>query len=152
MPKKAFTMTSTKYCGACGSFDLVKTNPGVLSRFLLGLQPQMRCYGCDNRFDEVVFSSNALRTIPVSVDDFFFQTRLRNQQVQGKPIRPVTQCVGLGLIVGTVAYLVFYTLPDESSSQSSAGWVSLPADMVAAYESDVVKSLQQELKALIKTE
>jgi len=153
MPEKAFTMTSNQYCGSCGSFDLVKISPSWISRRLLGVVTHtMFCYGCDGKIREEDFANNAIRTSPLTSSDFFFQTNLRNQQLQKKQIRPLTQALGFSLIACAITGLFVIKLPSElrETNRPQIEWASKSSQSNEAYEIGVVRALQLEFDKLVK--
>lgn len=142
-------MTSNQYCGRCGSFDLVTDNPDWISRRMLNTQSRIYCYGCDKTFSPSAFAKNAIRTVPLTYNDFFFQTNIRNGYLTRKQIKPFAQALGVSLIVIAVAGLLLFELPGERRNQN---WVQIEwADRLSAVtETDVVKELQFKFDQLVR--
>ena len=154
MTEKAFTMRSGEYCGGCGSFDLVEVKPDWVAKSVLRTKPAMYCYGCDRRFSEKDFAQNAIRTLPLTAADFFFQTNLRAERLKRKQIRPVTQVLSVSLITGAIAFLFLVKTPNDLQTLNDLQieWaVNEPGDVAESYEARVVKSLQLEFEQLVKT-
>jgi len=153
MPETAFTMTSNKYCGNCGSFDLVRTKQNWLSRRMFGVKSAMYCFGCDKQTSEADFINNALRTVPLTVDDFFFQTNLNNLRFLKYQIRPMTHVLSYCLIAAAIIGLFLIKTPASELHElprQQIEWAVADPDATESYETQVVKSLQLEFKQLVK--
>ena len=150
MSKKAFTMASNRYCGDCGSFDLVISYPGWIQH-ALGGQLDNYCYGCGNHCSEKDFLKNALRTLPLTVDDFFFQTNLRDRYLKEKQIQPMTLVLSVALIVGIITGLFLYESSSEleGTDRPMLEWVNVTQEILANHEA-VAASLRAELDQLVK--
>jgi len=112
----------------------------------------MFCYGCDGKIREEDFANNAIRTSPLTSSDFFFQTNLRNQQLQKKQIRPLTQALGFSLIACAITGLFVIKLPSElrETNRPQIEWASRSSQSNEAYEIGVVRALQLEFDKLVK--
>ena len=151
MTEKAFTMKSNEYCCNCGSFDLVRKKSSWIPRGISRPKFVMYCYGCDSQFLEQDFVRNAIRTLPLTVDDFFFQTNLRAEGLNKHQIRPLTQAFSICLIAGAVACLFIVEMPHEfqKEGEQNIEWAS--DESKESYEKRLVKSLQLEFEELVRT-
>lgn len=151
MSEKAFTMTSNQYCGSCGSFDLVKEYSSWTKSLLWDATPALYCHGCDNRLCEKDFANNAIRTLPLMVHDFFYQTNIRNQQLQKKQIQPFTKVLGFSLIACAITSLFLVKSPGhfEGDKVLQIEWAS-PSKDIGVHGIDVVQVLQLEINKLVK--
>ena len=146
-------MTSKEYCGDCGSFDLVKTRSGWLSRCVFGLgTSSVYCFGCNRRCSEMDFARNAVRTVPLTVDDFFFQTNLNNLGLMKYQIKPFTRVLSYCLIVSAIIAL-FLIKPSGDLHRLSfqrIEWASISDYAAEAKGTKLVESLQSKFEQLVK--
>ena len=116
MSGKAFTLTSTHYCRACGSFDMSKDQPDWLNCHVLRIKPIFVCHACASTYSEHAIENNTPRNMPRTVNAFFLQTNLSNQKLINKQLKPLTGIFGLVLIISTIIGL--FQLPDQSRTSN----------------------------------
>jgi len=98
------------------------------------------------------FVKNAARTVPLTVDDFFFQTNLNNLKLLKYQIRPLTHIMSYCLIVGAITglFLIKETSGTHELTRQGIEWASAATDATESYKAGVVESLQLELERLVK--
>ena len=144
MSGKAFNLTSTHYCKACGSFDMSRDNPDWFNRHFLRIKPIIVCHACASKYSEEAIENNALRNMPRTIDAFFFQTNLRNQKIiskQLKQLKPLTGVLGFGLIFGTIVGL--FQMPDRAKTLNKPviTWAATPDNLS---DSGLIKNVDLE--------
>jgi len=124
MSGKAFTLTSTHYCRACGSFDMSKDQPDWLNCHVLRIKPIFVCHACASTYSEHAIENNTPRNMPRTVNAFFLQTNLSNQKLINKQLKPLTGIFGLVLIFSTIIGL--FQLPDQRKTlnKPEISWVA----------------------------
>ena len=152
MSRKAFILTSTHYCTACGSFDMSRDNPDWFNNQILRIKPIIVCHACTSRYSEQAIENNPPRNMPRTIDAFFLQTHLRNQRLIKKQLKPLTTMLGLGLIIGSV--FVLFQLPDRVKvlNKPVIKWAVTPENLSGAgfIRNADLEKLQQEFGQVFK--
>lgn len=152
MSRKAFILTSTHYCKACGSFDMSRDNPDWFNRHVLRIKPIIVCHACASKYSEEAIENNALRNMPRTIDAFFFQTNLRNQKIISKQLKPFTGVLALGLIFGTIVGL--FQMPDRAKTLNKPviTWAATPDNLSDSgfIRNEDLEKLQKEFGQIFK--
>lgn len=149
MTDKAFTLASNQYCGYCGSFDLVANHTSSVTTRVFKLKSTIHCYGCERRLNENHFANNPIRTLPLTFDDFFFQTHLRNEHLKKRYLHPVAHALGVSLIVCAITGLYVLKFPSTSEYANNPQLEWANSSVPVSKEVRIVKSLQAEFDQLL---
>ena len=152
MTRKAFTLTSTHYCTACGSFDMSRDDPDWFNSHVLRIKPIIICHACTSKYSEEAIENNSPRNMPRTIDAFFLQTNLRNQKLINKQLKPLTGLLGYSIIFGSVFGL--FQIPDREQALNPPviTWAATPdnlSDSGFIKNADLEK-LQQEFGQIFK--
>ena len=147
MSGKVFTVPSTQYCRACGSFDLVSVQRYRFRSAISKGRSTVYCYGCGSKVSEEDLAKNENRNLPLNLDSFFLHTKRRRQQRVKNQLNPLALILGVGLIAAAITGLYSFQMPDGHRRHivPQIEWADL--DATTSFD---IEALQVELNQIVE--